>query len=267
VRTVVPTPHWHPTWLASYQYDLLEIYGGRHHRGYAYAYDNRRRRTLELVLDGVAPGASILDVAAAQGNFSLALAELGYRVTWNDLRAELADYVRLKCDRGSICFAPGNAFELEFPQLFDAVLATEVLEHVAHPEDFLQQLKRLVSSDGCIIVTTPNGRYFRNRLPRLADIQDRAELERRQFKPDADGHLFLLHAQELIDLAERAGLRVEKLILFTNSLTAGHLKLEPLLHALPRSVVLGVEALTRRAPQALAERFSIELGARLRRAS
>ena len=40
----------------------------------------------------------MLDLAAGQGNFSLALAERGYRVTWNDLRGDLEGYVRLKLD-------------------------------------------------------------------------------------------------------------------------------------------------------------------------
>ena len=79
----------------------------------------------------------MFDPAAGQGNFSLALAERGYRVTWNDLRVDLAGYVRLKHEHGEIEFAPGNAFALEFPEPFDAVLMTEVIEHVAHPDDFL----------------------------------------------------------------------------------------------------------------------------------
>jgi 2-polyprenyl-6-hydroxyphenyl methylase/3-demethylubiquinone-9 3-methyltransferase len=84
----------------------------------------------------------------AQGNVSLALAELGYRVTWNDLRADLADYVRLKYETGSITFAPGNTFELAFAERFDAVLATDVIEHVAHQDEFLRQLAGLARPGG-----------------------------------------------------------------------------------------------------------------------
>jgi 2-polyprenyl-3-methyl-5-hydroxy-6-metoxy-1,4-benzoquinol methylase len=265
MRTVTPEPSWPPSWRSSYQYDLLEIYGASHHRGYSYAYANRRKETLRLVQQGVPAGSDVLDVGAAQGNFSLALAELGYRVTWNDLRAELVDYVKLKHDFGSITFAPGNAFELEFSRPFDAVLATEILEHVAYPEEFLRQLRGLVRQGGCITVTTPNGAYFRNRLPRLADVQDRHELESRQFQPDADGHLFLLYAEELVAMAQAAGLEIEQLVLFTNPLTTGHMKLERLLRVLPRATVNAVEVLTRNTPSFIARRISTGLGARLRR--
>jgi 2-polyprenyl-3-methyl-5-hydroxy-6-metoxy-1,4-benzoquinol methylase len=264
MKMLTPAHSWQPSWLSSYQYDRLEIYGESHHRGYAMAYNNRRNQTLRLVREGIAPGSAILDVAAAQGNFSLALAELGYRVTWNDLRVELADYVRMKHDKGSISYAPGNAFELEFPSPFDAVLATEVLEHVAHPEDFLRQLRGLVRHGGCVVVTTPNGGYFRNKLPRLAEIQDRHDLEARQFQPDSDGHLFLLHADELVTMARDAGLTLEKMVLFTNPLTTGHVKLEHLLRVLPRGAVAGIESLTQKLPNFIARRFSTELGARLR---
>jgi 2-polyprenyl-3-methyl-5-hydroxy-6-metoxy-1,4-benzoquinol methylase len=64
----------------------------------------------------------ILDVAAAQGNYTVALAELGYDVTWNDIREDLAGYVRLKLEHGRIDFAPGNVFELSFPAPFDGLL-------------------------------------------------------------------------------------------------------------------------------------------------
>jgi 2-polyprenyl-3-methyl-5-hydroxy-6-metoxy-1,4-benzoquinol methylase len=91
---------WPDSWKYSYRYDLLELYDGSGNRGYAYAYDQRRRQTLRLLTQVLTPGARILDVAAAQGNFSLMLAEMGYDVTWNDLREDLAAYVQLKHERG-----------------------------------------------------------------------------------------------------------------------------------------------------------------------
>ena len=114
MRRVHAEATWPESWKLSYAYDLEEVYGEATHRGYANAYRERRRHTLNLVTEALAPGSQILDIAAAQGNFSIALAEMGYRVTWNDLRAELADYVRMKHERGDLVFAPGNAFELTF---------------------------------------------------------------------------------------------------------------------------------------------------------
>ncbi|MFM5962086.1 MAG: hypothetical protein ACKOQ2_33895 [Dolichospermum sp.] len=38
---------WLDSWKYSYPYDLLEIYGSLNLPGYAYAYSNRRKHTLE----------------------------------------------------------------------------------------------------------------------------------------------------------------------------------------------------------------------------
>jgi 2-polyprenyl-6-hydroxyphenyl methylase/3-demethylubiquinone-9 3-methyltransferase len=131
------------------------------------AYANRKQRTLELLSDAIPAGARVLDVAAAQGNFSLALAEMGYAVTWNDLRAEIEGFVRLKHERGQIDFKPGNIFDADFPHAFDAVLAAEVIEHTAHPDQFLSRIAQLVRPGGTVVITTPNWAYFRNRLPKF----------------------------------------------------------------------------------------------------
>src|SRR5271163_3374633 len=197
MRRVYIEDGWPDSWKYSYPYDLEEVYGEIANRGYAYAYDNRRRQTLRLLTEVLAPGARILDIAAAQGNFSIALAEMGYNVTWNDLREDLADYVRLKQEQGEIQFAPGNAFELKFPFLFDAVLITEIIEHVAHPDEFLLKTAQLVKPGGYIVMTTPNGAYFQNSLPKFSDCTDPSIYEAVQFKPNSDGHIFLLHPQEL----------------------------------------------------------------------
>ncbi|MBV9695500.1 MAG: methyltransferase domain-containing protein, partial [Gammaproteobacteria bacterium] len=121
MRRVSPQTEWPESWKTSYAYDLQEIYGEVWNPGYFYAYENRRRHTLALLTEVLQPGARILDIGAAQGNFSLALAELGFHVTWNDIRAELVEYVRAKYERGILNFAVGDAFQLQFPHLFDAV--------------------------------------------------------------------------------------------------------------------------------------------------
>ncbi|PZR71612.1 MAG: SAM-dependent methyltransferase [Chthoniobacterales bacterium] len=256
---------WPQSWKESYFYDQSEIYGAISHHGYAYAFENRRRETLRLLTEVLAPGSRILDIAAAQGNFSLALAELGFDVTWNDLRAELADYVRLKYERGQIHFAAGDAFALEFPSLFDGVLITEIIEHVAHPDDFLAKAAALVRPGGYIVMTTPNGAYFKNTLPKFSECADPSVFESLQFKPNADGHIFLLHPDEIEPLARRAGLRAEEIALFTSPLTAGHVKTEQLLKMLPRRIVEIAESATQRLPSALKRKALVQMAVRFRK--
>jgi 2-polyprenyl-3-methyl-5-hydroxy-6-metoxy-1,4-benzoquinol methylase len=265
MRRVTPAPDWPSSWRSSYEYDLQDIYGEVSNPGYCYAYDNRRRHTLQLIRQAAPAGARLLDIGAAQGNFSLLLAELGYDVTWNDLREELCGYVRLKHERGMLRFAPGNAFELCFPHKFDAVLVTEIIEHVAHPDEFLSQVATLVRPGGYIVLTTPNGAYFRNKLPRFSECPDPSIYESVQFKPDADGHIFLLHTDEVRRLAGRAGLNIERLELFTNSLTNGHIKLSHVLKLLPRATVERIELLTNRLPVSLAERVMVHMAALLQK--
>jgi 2-polyprenyl-3-methyl-5-hydroxy-6-metoxy-1,4-benzoquinol methylase len=257
---------WPESWKSSWRYDLEEVFGEVSQYGYAYAYQNRRERTLKLLTDALPPGARILDIAAAQGNFSLALAERRYEVTWNDLRAELEGYVRLKHESGKIHYAPGNAFELKFPSPFDAVLITEVIEHVAHPDQFLANTARLVRSGGWIVMTTPNGAYFRNKLPRFSDCADPSLYEARQFGPNSDAHIFLLHPDEVELLAARAGLIVERMELFTNPLTTGHVKTEALLRVLPRRLVRSTERGCTLLPRSLQKKFLVQIGVRFRRA-
>jgi 2-polyprenyl-3-methyl-5-hydroxy-6-metoxy-1,4-benzoquinol methylase len=265
MKRLQPAPDWPQSWKDSYLYDLQEIYGQVAHRGYAYAYQNRRAVTLEILGEVLAPGARVLDVAGAQGNFSLALAEMGYRVTWNDLREELAGYVRLKHERGDLEYMPGNMFELRADPLFDAVLITEVIEHVAHPDQFLQQAAALVRPGGYVVMTTPNGRYFRNTLPRFSECDDASRYEAVQFRPNADGHIFLLHPDEVEALARRAGLEVEAVSLFTNSLTSGHMKTELALAFLPERAVRAVDRATRALPRRLQEICLVHMAARFRR--
>ncbi len=171
---------WPDSWRESYHYDRLEVWDERKkppvaHLGYANSYASRRRYTIEAVLAACPPPARVLDLASAQGNFSIALAGLGYKVTWNDLRAELVDYVRMKAPAGAdLEFVTGNVFDLGSAHLgkYDVVLATEVIEHVAHPDEFVGKLATLLRPGGAIVLSTPNGGYVLNTLPRFSECAD-----------------------------------------------------------------------------------------------
>lgn len=230
---------WPHSWKKAYEYDKVEVFGDVSPRdlAYAYAYACRKKQTVRSVRRYIPTGSRILDVAAAQGNFSLLLAEMGYAVTWNDLRSELEGYVRLKHEHGTITYRSGNCFDLEPTVPFDAVLMTEIIEHVAHPDDFLRKIATLVRPGGWVVLTTPTGEYFRNSLPKFSECRDPAQYESVQFQPNADGHIFLLYIDEIKKLAEEAGLSVIDTLTYANVLTSGGMRTRHLLPWLPRRLV------------------------------
>ncbi len=248
MRRVPFDASWPDSWKLSHHYDDLELHDAEARSGYARVYAERWRHTLRLVARAAAPPARVIDIAAAQGNFTLALAARGYDVTWNDIRAELEGYVRLKHTQGTVRFAPGNAFELGFRRAFDIALIGEVIEHVAHPDEFLRHTAELVVPGGHIVMTTPNGGYVLNRLPRFTDHPDPSVFESQQFAPNADGHIFLLHADEVATLGRAAGLELVEHCVFSNVLSNGHSGLGALLRVLPIGGVRAIEHWSQRRP-------------------
>jgi hypothetical protein len=109
-------------------------------------------------------------------------------------------------------------------------------------------LARLVDPAGTILLTTPNGDFCRNQRPRFSTCADPSVFESAQFSPHADGHIFLLHVDEVSGLAAAAGLMVRECRLFTNFLTQGWAGTGAIASRLPTPVVERIERLTRRVP-------------------
>jgi 2-polyprenyl-6-hydroxyphenyl methylase/3-demethylubiquinone-9 3-methyltransferase len=260
-----PNPDWPESWLLSHAYDQQEVFGGKAWPGYTNAYRHRQKATLDLLQEVVPPGARVLDVAAAQGNFTLKLAELGYQMVWNDLRAELAGYVQLKQERGQVEYCPGNVFELGFQAEFDAVIITEIIEHVAHPDEFLGKIGTMVKPGGRIIMTTPNGAHLMNRLPRFSDCADPSVFEAMQFQPNGDGHVFLLWPDEVEALGQKAGLKMEAHTVFTTPWANGRHKTEWVLKRLPVKMIDWLEVLADKLPEKVREKLMIHAATRYRK--
>jgi 2-polyprenyl-3-methyl-5-hydroxy-6-metoxy-1,4-benzoquinol methylase len=205
---------------------------------------------------------SVLEIAAGDAALCACLADYGCRVVANDLRKEhLESAVSCFQNAANIKLKPGNLFDLDPTDigLYDLVIACEIVEHVAHTVDFLKQLKRFVAPGGHILLTTPNGSYFRNTLPTHSMIQDFKALESQEFRPDADGHLFLITPQEIIDLASQAGLKVERLSLWGTPFITGHAGVSRFRSMFMCRPCHSLERLAQRLPIALKARLCFSL--------
>jgi 2-polyprenyl-6-hydroxyphenyl methylase/3-demethylubiquinone-9 3-methyltransferase len=203
-----------------------------------------------LVLQAIgrwALGKRVLDIGCAQGNFSLALAEQGFSVVAMDLRRTFLKYLRLKHETGDVsCVAASLEHYPFLPGSFDVVLLTEVVEHVAYPEALVRGVAELLAPWGILVLTTPNGDRLHTGLPTLAKAGDRQALQRRQFQPNADGHLFLLTRAELLALVEEAGLELILHEFLCSPWVTGYLKARYLARFLPVTARRALDLVTTR---------------------
>lgn len=224
----------------------------------------RMRAMMTLLEASALEPKTVLEVAAGDAALSACLAQMGCRATANDLRADnLTNAIANFSNGDSIRCLPGNLFELDPAVIgqFDLVVACEIVEHVAHSVEFLEQLKRFVAPRGRILLTTPNGSYFRNKLPTHSEIDDFTALEKQQFKPDADGHLFLITPEEMTALAHQAGLEVERMVLWGTPAVTGHVRLAMLSTPAACWAWYQIERLSQHLPTSIRERACFNLAA------
>ncbi len=209
----------------------------------------------------------MLEIAAGDAALSASLAAHGAEVVANDLRSdELNRAITQFTSASRIACLGGNVFDLDPRNLgaFDLVIACEVIEHVAHPDELLRTLARFVAPDGALLLTTPNGRYFRNQLPTFTQIGDPSLLEANQFKPDADGHLFLLTPGELTAMAADAGLQVEHMLLWGTPFLSGGAGLRRLKRLLPNRACFWLERSAQQLPASTRARLTNSISVVLR---
>ena len=114
----------------------------------------------------------ILDVGCGDGNFSVVLREAchakevhGLEVTSTGVESAKKNgvlAVQLDLDRSNFPY-PEN--------LFDAVFAGEVIEHLYDPDRFLGEIFRVLKPGGILVLTTPNLASIHNRIALLLGFQ------------------------------------------------------------------------------------------------
>ncbi|MGN9794532.1 class I SAM-dependent methyltransferase [Streptomyces sp. OZ13] len=176
--------------------------------------DARSRRQARLLADALGPatGRLVVDVGCGDGSAARAAAPYlgGHRlvgVDWSHdalrrARPHIGNVVRGELDHG-LPFADGCA---------DAVLFSEVIEHLVDPDHALDELRRILRPAGHLMLSTPNLAAWYNRALLLAGVQpvfSEVSLRGIHGRPGSQvvGHLRLFTARALRSYLTAAGFR------------------------------------------------------------
>ena len=116
--------------------------------------ERRRFETLVRLLE-LHPGERLLDIGCGSGWFSALCQEAGARVWALDMAP--AGVARARARFPSVpYFQAGDVYDLPFAEgAFDAVVLSEVVEHLEHLDRALQQVRRVLKPGGRVLVSVP----------------------------------------------------------------------------------------------------------------
>ncbi len=119
----------------------------------------RLRFILSALKDNLAPGARVLDVGCGNGVISRSLGEAGYSVYGIDISDKAISRARELNKYPNVRFDVLSAEQLAAVGVqYDAIICSEVLEHLNKPGDLLETLHQSLADNGMLIVTVPNGK-------------------------------------------------------------------------------------------------------------
>jgi len=132
--------------------------------------ESMRVNLILKALNALGPFRRTLDVGCGDGSLSVLLARNSEQVAGIEVSMEAC---RIAHSRGvGVARADVENYAFPFqPESFDVVVAGEVIEHMTDPDEFLQEVARVLKPHGHFILTTPNLASWYNRLLLLLGYQ------------------------------------------------------------------------------------------------
>ena len=154
-----------------------------------------------FIVQQLEPQSKILEVGCFLGRYCDYFASQGHIPTGVDISPEVIDEGKKLFPELDLRCTDGKALNEEFEEnSFDVVVASEVIEHVLHPDAFLRSIRSVLKPGGKLLLTTQNSNAIHYRLRMLVG----------KFRWD-ETHLRLYSKPELKNEIEKGGFRVEKM--------------------------------------------------------
>jgi SAM-dependent methyltransferase len=105
----------------------------------------------------VAAGKRVLDAACGEGYGSFLLAQTASEVIGVDLAGDAVAHARQRYARSNLRFETGSVTQLPVPDAHvDAIVSFETIEHLAPQQEMLAEFRRVLRSDGVLVLSSPN---------------------------------------------------------------------------------------------------------------
>ena len=116
-----------------------------------------------LSIKDLVKGKRVLDAACGEGYGSFFLASFAESVTGMDIDQGVIEKAKSKYIRDNLSYAASSVELLPFESnSFDIVVSFETIEHVDEiiQHSFLEEVKRVLTPDGILIISTPNKEHY-----------------------------------------------------------------------------------------------------------
>lgn len=169
-------------------------------------YNRRGYESHFLVYSLIGPYTNVLDLGCATGYFGKQLKEKNCRV-WGVEIDQNAAKIALKYLEKVYTEDIKNISKMELKKsFFDYILLLDVIEHISDSEQIIKDLKKYLTKNGKIIISTPN----------IAHISIRQSLLFGKFEYTETGimdrtHVHFFTKSSLIDLINKLNYKIEKI--------------------------------------------------------
>ena len=179
----------------------IDYFQGKIYKNYFNEESERKQRfqkKIELIGNNIPRSGKVLDIGCAAGFFLKVMKDIGYETYGLDISSAAYEYIKNYCD---IKIFKGDIFEAKYKNnFFDIISLWDVLEHLINPELVLEEIYRILKSQGILVIETLNIdswnlKLLKNRWPLFSH----------------DYHLFYFNTKFLINLLNKIGFTVIKI--------------------------------------------------------